>query len=352
MPRKTFTIRSLTKVYGEGRSAVHALRGVDLDNKQGEIVVLLGPSGSGKSTLLNIVGGLDRATGGTVHFQDQNLTDMTDAQLTRYRRDHIGFVFQFYNLMPSLTARENVELVTEIARHPMQPDAALAMVGLKQRVAIARAVAKQPEVLFCDEPTGALDSKTGRILRIMQQSETTLPAGAPIMEIGNISNDLEVVVELLSTDAVQVRAGDRVIIDDWGGPATLAGVVERVDPFGIAKFSALGIAEQRVSAIIRLAGPPEDHSGLGHGFRVKARIVVWEDADTLTLPASALFRSGKDWAVFRVEDSKARLRTVTIGRNNGIEAQVLDGLDPGDRVVLFPSSGLTDGVRVAQRQVQ
>lgn len=179
-----FRAKGLTKTYGQGHSAVHALRGVDIEIEKGEIVVLLGPSGSGKSTLLNILGGLDRASEGEVHFDGQNLTAMTDRQLTGYRRDHVGFVFQFYNLMPSLTARENVELVTEIARHPMEPDEALKLVGLgervehfpaqlsggeQQRVAIARAVAKEPEVLFCDEPTGALDSKTGRsVLRVLK----------------------------------------------------------------------------------------------------------------------------------------------------------------------------------------
>ena len=172
-----FTVRNLGKVYGEGRSAVHALRGVSLDIPAGEIVVMLGASGSGKSTLLNILGGLDRASSGTVHFRDLCLTDLADRALTRYRRDNVGFVFQFYNLMPSLTALENVELITEIADKPMKAEEALAMVGLKerldhfpsqlsggeqQRVAIARAIAKQPEVLFCDEPTGALDSTTGR----------------------------------------------------------------------------------------------------------------------------------------------------------------------------------------------
>jgi len=187
-----YKTKSLTKVYGEGRSAVHALRGVDLEIPQGEIVVLLGPSGSGKSTLLNIIGGLDRGTEGTVHFRDQNLTAMTDAELTRYRRNHIGFVFQFYNLIPSLTAHENVELVTEIAANPMDPDEALAMVGLKdridhfpaqlsggeqQRVAIARAVAKNPTVLFCDEPTGALDSQTGRtVLNVLRDVNEKLGA--------------------------------------------------------------------------------------------------------------------------------------------------------------------------------
>ncbi|MCK4711766.1 MAG: ATP-binding cassette domain-containing protein, partial [Marinosulfonomonas sp.] len=134
MTQNIYSTRGLTKVYGEGHSAVHALRGVNLEIPQGEIAVLLGPSGSGKSTLLNILGGLDRSTEGTAYFQDQNLTEMTDAQLTGYRRDHVGFVFQFYNLMPSLTAYENVELVTEISQNPMDPAKALAMVGLRERV--------------------------------------------------------------------------------------------------------------------------------------------------------------------------------------------------------------------------
>jgi putative ABC transport system ATP-binding protein len=155
---------------------VHALRGLDLEVWAGEVVVLLGPSGSGKSTLLNIMGGLDRATSGHLLFKELELTDMDDRSLTDYRRRHVGFVFQFYNLMPSLTAYENVALVTEIAEDPMRPEEALALVGLQtrmehfpaelsggeqQRVAIARAIAKRPEVLLCDEPTGALDSKTG-----------------------------------------------------------------------------------------------------------------------------------------------------------------------------------------------
>jgi putative ABC transport system ATP-binding protein len=185
-----YTVKELTKVYGEGRTAVHALRGVDLDIGRGEIAVLLGPSGSGKSTLLNILGGLDKATNGEAYFGAQNLTEMNDRELTKYRRNHVGFVFQFYNLMPSLTARENVELVTEIADHPMAAEDALHLVGLgkrldhfpaqlsggeQQRVAIARAVAKQPDVLFCDEPTGALDSATGRaVLRVLQDVNETL----------------------------------------------------------------------------------------------------------------------------------------------------------------------------------
>ncbi len=206
-----FTTQGLTKVYGQGPAAVHALRGVDLVIPEGELVVLLGPSGSGKSTLLNIIGGLDRATKGRVHFQDQELSAMSDAQLTRYRRDHVGYVFQFYNLMPSLTAHENVELVTEIARAPMDPDEALGLVGLRdradhfpsqlsggeqQRVAIARAVAKQPTVLFCDEPTGALDSSTGRtVLKVLKE----------------INEDLGTTVLVVTHAAATADMADRVI---------------------------------------------------------------------------------------------------------------------------------------------
>src|SRR5262245_32366408 len=171
-----FRARGVTKVYRMGEVDVHALRGVDLELYGGEFVVLLGPSGSGKSTLLNILGGLDVPSGGTVYYRGQQLTNFDDAALTRYRREHVGFVFQFYNLIPSLTARENVALVTDIAKNPMNPRDALALVNLldrqdhfpaqlsggeQQRVAIARAVAKNPAVLLCDEPTGALDVYTG-----------------------------------------------------------------------------------------------------------------------------------------------------------------------------------------------
>jgi len=171
-----FSVHGLTKVYHMGEVDVQALRGVDLDLFAGELMVLLGPSGSGKSTLLNILGGLDIASEGEVRYRDHDLTRADERTLTEYRRYHVGFVFQFYNLMPSLTARENVAAVTEIARAPMTPEEALALVhlqdrmdhfpaqlsgGEQQRVAIARAIAKNPAVLLCDEPTGALDSETG-----------------------------------------------------------------------------------------------------------------------------------------------------------------------------------------------
>src|SRR5262245_17649533 len=179
MMQPVFKASALTKTYVSGEVEVRALNNVDLEIAEKEVVVLLGPSGSGKTTLLNIMGGLDHPTSGRLLFRELELTRLGDRDLTNYRRQHVGFVFQFYNLVPSLTAYENVALVTEIASHPMRPDEALALVGLEdrmhhfpaqlsggeqQRVAIARAIAKRPAVLLCDEPTGALDSKTGIVV--------------------------------------------------------------------------------------------------------------------------------------------------------------------------------------------
>ncbi len=208
MAEPVFVVKDLTKVYHTGEVEVHALRGVDLDIVEGEFLVLLGPSGSGKSTLLNILGGLDQATAGSVLFRGTELTDFDERALTLYRRENVGFVFQFYNLVPSLTARENVSLVTEIAVDPMRPEEALERVGLgdrldhfpaqlsggeQQRVAIARAIAKKPEVLFCDEPTGALDSKTGvRVLEALVSVNAELGTTTAVIThnvaIGDIAN--------------------------------------------------------------------------------------------------------------------------------------------------------------------
>ena len=207
-----FRAKGLTKTYRMGEVEVPALRGIDLELRRGELVVLLGPSGSGKSTLLNILGGLDRASDGAVWFGGHDLTAMSDAELTRYRRDNVGFVFQFYNLMPSLTARENVALVTEIAEAPLSPEDALALVGLEQRldhfpaqlsggeqqrVAIARAVAKQPSVLLCDEPTGALDSATG--VRVLEALKT-------------VNDDLGAATLLITHNAGIADIADRVVV--------------------------------------------------------------------------------------------------------------------------------------------
>jgi putative ABC transport system ATP-binding protein len=223
-----FSARGLTKTYVMGDVEVQALRGVDLDLFEGELVVLLGPSGSGKSTLLNILGGLDAPTAGEVRFRDHELTGADARALTRFRREHVGFVFQFYNLIPSLTAKENVEIVTEIAANPLRADDALAMVGLtdraghfpaqlsggeQQRVAIARAIAKRPDVLLCDEPTGALDYATGKlVLQVLQDVNRGLgTTTAVITHNAAIAGMADRVVRMGSGTIVEVRANARKI---------------------------------------------------------------------------------------------------------------------------------------------
>lgn len=207
----TFSLRKVGKRYGDGSAAVHALRDIDLEVNEGETMILLGPSGSGKSTLLNILGGLDRATSGEISFRGRSLDAMPDLELTRYRRRHVGFIFQFYNLIPSLTARENVELVNEIAEDPMPATEALDLVGLggrfdhfpaqlsggeQQRVAVARAIAKRPAVLLCDEPTGALDVRTG--IRVLEA-------------LMDVSARFRSTTLLVTHNADVARLGDRVV---------------------------------------------------------------------------------------------------------------------------------------------
>jgi putative ABC transport system ATP-binding protein len=208
---QVFRVRGLTKVYGMGSAEVRALAGVDLDLYAGELVVLLGPSGSGKTTLLNNLGGLDVPTEGELFYRDVDLTRASDTELTQYRRNTVGFVFQFYNLIPSLTARENVGLITEIARDPMPPETALDMVNLsgrldhfpaqlsggeQQRVAIARAIAKRPEVLLCDEPTGALDVRTGIVV---------------LEAIQRANEELGTLTVVITHNAVMAEMADRVV---------------------------------------------------------------------------------------------------------------------------------------------
>ena len=223
-----FETQGVTKVYDMGETQVHALRGIDLELYSGELVVLLGPSGSGKSTLLNIIGGLDTATDGTVRYRGWDLTRADEEELTLYRRFHVGFIFQFYNLIPSLTAEENVAIVTEIARDPMEPRAALDLVGLadradhfpselsggqQQRVAIARAVAKRPAVLLCDEPTGALDSETGVIvLEVLQ----------------NINRELGTTTAIITHNQVVSKMSQRVIHLSDGKVSSIEDIDEQV----------------------------------------------------------------------------------------------------------------------------
>ena len=206
-----FSAKNLVKIYQTGDVPVQALRGINLELREGELVVILGPSGSGKSTLLNILGGLDQPTSGEVFYREHNLVTSSEKQLTLFRREHVGFVFQFYNLIPTLTAEENIELVTDISPHPMQPSEALQMIGLKerathfpsqlsggeqQRVAIARAVAKRPDILLCDEPTGALDFQTGKLV---------------LESILQVNRELGTLVAIITHNSAIAGIADRVI---------------------------------------------------------------------------------------------------------------------------------------------
>lgn len=225
-----FAVHDVTKVYGSGASEVHALRGVSLELYAGQISVLLGPSGSGKSTFLNIMGGLDKPTSGYVAFEGQRLNDLDEAGLTSYRRESVGFVFQFYNLIPSLTALENVALVTEIAEDPMTPEEALDIVNLKermdhfpselsggeqQRIAIARAIAKRPRVLLCDEPTGALDSQTGIVV---------------IQALVDVNEQLGTTTALITHNVAIRKIADRVIHFRDGQVQEIEQIEEKIAP--------------------------------------------------------------------------------------------------------------------------
>ena len=189
----------------------------------------------------------------------------------------------------------------------------------------------------------------GRILRVLQESEITLPVGAPIMEIGDIASGLEVEVELISSDAVQVTTGDRVILRDWGGASDLQGEVRRIDPYGITKYSALGDEKQRVRVEIALLTPSEERPALGHGYRLEAAIIVWQATDILTVPESALFREGGQWSVFVEKDGIAQITAVEVGKSDGILSEVISGLVAGDKVVLYPSAAIENGSPIAAR---
>ncbi len=230
-------------------------------------------------------------------------------------------------------------------------DADAAIDRQRAEVARVRALAKSyrdqsVEIEADSPPTLILAPVSGRVLRLLKKSEVWLPAGTALMEIGDIDKDLEVVVELLSADAVRVAVGQQVEIFDWGGAGRLRGTVTQVEPAGFTKVSALGVEEQRVKVVVRFSAGFEQAPGLGHGFRVEVRIIVWGDQNALVVPASALFRNAKGWAVFVVSAHRTDLRQVKIGRNNGTDAQVLGGLEKGERVVLYPAAGLDAGVRV------
>lgn len=270
--------------------------------------------------------------------------DLAEANLERTRR-------LFDSGIVSKAALDNVERAARAANAAL--DTARAAISIRiAELNNARAA------LISFEDTGEAGDNVlslvapvqGSVLRIMQRSEITVPAGTPILEIGNIESDLEVVAELLSTDAVQIAPGDAVIIDNWGGADVLMGTVARIEPWGFTKVSALGVEEQRVKVTIAFSSPFEDRAALGHGFRVETRIITWTDDAALTVPAGALFRNGTEgWALFVVRDGIAQLTPVQVAANNGLAAAIAEGVAEGDPIVLYPPAGLEDGQTVAKR---
>ncbi|MFQ5956059.1 MAG: efflux RND transporter periplasmic adaptor subunit [Kiloniellales bacterium] len=285
---------------------------------------------------------------------------LAEAELVRTRAE-LDFARTELNRAEALAARNNIsQRALDHARLEVKTrEAAVAVAQAALRVKrfeleTARASLIDPSEAA--EPPGQTRRRwvevraptSGRVLRILHESEGVVTAGAPLVEIGD-PRQLEVVVDLLSTDAVKVKEGAEVVIEDWGGGEVLAGRVRRVEPYGFTKVSALGIEEQRVNVIIDFTDPPAKWRPLGHGYRVETAIVVWRQADVLKLPVSALFRDRDSWSVFVVSEGRARLRRIAIGRNNGIEAQVLEGLLEGEQVVLHPSDRVTDGARIVVR---
>lgn len=277
---------------------------------------------------------------------------LADADLTRTEFERVTALHQRGAISDS--ALDTAKQAWRVAS--AQLDMANASISMRQ-ADLARARAQLITFIPGQADNSAADSgvinivapHSGSILRVLQESETTLPAGQAILEIGDINDELEVVVELLSTDAVKVTAGNRVIIENWGGPQALEGVVEKIEPWGFTKYSALGVEEQRVKTTIRFDSDKARRAALGHGFRVETRIVVWDASDALIVPSSALIRSGSNWAVYRIESGKAVLKAVEVGHNNGISAELLGGLEEGQQVVLYPPAELSDGSRVKPR---
>jgi HlyD family secretion protein len=212
----------------------------------------------------------------------------------------------------------------------------------------AAALGGNPHGGDAGSPISLYSPVDGVVLRRLRESEAVVPAGEPLVEVGE-PGDLEIVADYLSADAVKIQPGSRVLIEEWGGETDLEGVVRRVEPSGFIKISALGVEEQRVNVVVDFVDPPETRRGLADGFRVELKVVLWEGEEVLQVPTGSLFRSGDDWAVFAIDGGRAKLRTVEIGRRGGLVAEIVGGLEEGDRVVLHPGDSLVEGLRVKPR---
>ena len=274
--------------------------------------------------------------------------EFADADVERFRRLAADRIVSDEELESAeLAARsrkealEAAEFATQTARYQLEVARARLLEG--------SAVGGNPHPESTGSPISLRSPVDGVVLKRLRESEAVVPAGEPLLEVGQAA-ELEIVADYLSADAVKIRPGNRVLIEEWGGERALEGIVRRVEPSGFMKISALGVEEQRVNVVVDFVDPPEARPGLADGFRVELRVVLWEGEDVLQVPTGSLFRSGDDWAVFAVESGRARLRTVEIGRQGGLVAEVLSGLDEGDRVLLHPGDSIEEGLRVGPRE--
>ena len=273
--------------------------------------------------------------------------EFAEAEVERFRRlaaDRIVSAKELDSAELSARSRREAlaaaEFAVQTAAHQLEVARARLLEGA--------ALGGNPHAGAAGTPISLRSPVSGVVLRRLRESEAVVPAGEPLLEVGE-PQELEIVADYLSAEAVKIRPGARVLIEEWGGEGALEGVVRRVEPSGFMKISALGVEEQRVNVVVDFVDPPAARQGLADGFRVELRVVLWEAEDVLQVPTGSLFRSEADWAVFAVEDSRVRLRTVEIGRQGGVVAEVLSGLDEDDRVLLHPGDSIVEGLRVAAR---
>ncbi len=292
--------------------------------------------------------GVDAAAAARTHAQAQVRRAQAELEFAQSELERIRILARSHTVSENdLDAAERRAKTADAAL--AEARAQLAVRESEYQVARARLMTPASRRVAADcDCVSVYSPVSGEVLRIVTESEGNVQAGAPLLEIGDPVK-LEVVVDLLSADAVRVQPGQRAIIEAWGGPRPLEGAVRRVEPFGFTKVSALGIEEQRVNVVIDIKEPRAQWQRLGHGYRVEPRIVLWESRDVLQVPLSALFRQGTQWAVFVDRDGRAELRTVEVGHENGLEAEVTKGLDAGERIVPHPGDRVSPGVRLRQR---
>lgn len=338
------SVRSASRTYRMGEMDVRALREASLDIHEGEFLIIVGPSGSGKTTLLNLVGGMDRPTSGEVLFLDTNLAAASDRALTFYRRTQVGFIFQFYNLIPTLTTLENVQVAVELM--PKLIDQYIGRKTLEEKVlaqqlaqARARLVQAEHELKLAQVRSPI----TGVVLERHEQGNRSLPAGQTLLLLGNIDH-LETIADVLTEDALKLSPGSEVSLEPAAGTGALAGKVKRIEPAGFTKLSSLGVEQQRVNVIVAFNEKP---AKLGVGYRLQARFFTGSRTDALILPRFAVMQSPDgDFYVFVAEAGVLRKQPVRLGLTSDLDLEITHGLTGQHLVVTHPDATMKEGMKV------